>query len=108
MRHATYAEETVARLQRAAARGVPLPITGALEIREHHSMPEPMPSDRRAGAQFSPEAWLECERAGGGATHQRHRVRLRRRLARFWRDLFRPSRSFIGWQPVTTQPTHQR
>ena len=58
-------------------------------------------------AQLSTEAWLEYDRVGGGAAHQR-RVRQRRRLARFWRSLFRPSRSFIGWQPVTTRPTHQR
>lgn len=108
MRHATYAEETVARLQHAAARGLPLPIPGAREIREHHSPAEPMPSDRTAGAQFSTETRLEHERAGGGAAHQRHAVRHRGRLARFWRHLFRPSRSFIGWQPVTTQPTRQR
>jgi hypothetical protein len=108
MRHATYAEETVARLQDAVARGLPLPIPGARELRQHHAMTEPMPSGRWAGAQLSPEARLECERAGGRATHQRRGVRLRRRLARFWRDLFRPSRSFIGWQPVTTQPTHKR
>jgi hypothetical protein len=108
MKHATYAEEIVARLQHAAARGLPLPIPGAREIREHHSPAEPMPSDRTAGAQLSTAARLEYERAGGGAAHQRRGVRQRRRLARFWRYLFRPSRSFIGWQPVTTQPTHQR
>jgi hypothetical protein len=59
-------------------------------------------------AQLSTEAWLEYDRVGGGAAHQRRGLRQRRRLARFWRYLFRPSRSFIGWQPVTTQPTHQR
>ena len=108
MRDATYAEETAARLQHAAARGLPLPIPGAREIREHRSPAEPMPRDRMAGAQLSPEARLEYERVGGGAAYQRRGVRQRRRLARFWRYLFRPSRSFIGWRPVTTQPTHQR
>jgi hypothetical protein len=108
MRHATYAEETVARLQHAAASGLPLPIPGAREIREHHPPTGPMPSDRTAGAQLSTEMRLEYERAGGGAAHQRHAVRHRRRLARFWRYLFHPGRSVIGWQPVTTQPTHRR
>ena len=108
MRDATYAEETVARLQDAAARGLPLPIPGAREIRKHHQPAEPMPSDRTAGTPFSAETRLEHERAGGGAAHQRHAVRHRGRLARFWRYLFRPSRSVIGWQPVTTQPTRQR
>ena len=42
-----------------------------------------------------------------GGAHQRRRVRLRSRIARFWRSLFRPSRSFIGWQPVTIQPTQR-
>ena len=83
----------MARLQHAAARGLPLPIPGAREIREHHPPAEPMPSDRTAGAQLSTETRLEYERAGGGAAHQRHGVRHRGRLARFWRYLFRPSRS---------------
>ena len=52
------------------------------------------------------EARLECERVAGGTAHQRRGIRQRRRLARFWRYLFPPSRSFNGWQPVTTQPTH--
>ena len=108
MRHATYAEETVARLQHAAARGLSLPITGAWEIRGHHPAAEPMTSDRTAGAQLSTGARLEYERVGGGAAHQRRGVQQRRRLARFWRHLFRPRGSFIGWQPITTQPTHQR
>jgi len=108
VRHATYAEETVARLQYAAARGLPLPIPGAREIRQPHAPAEPLPSDRPAGAQLSTETRLEHERAGGGAAHQRHVGRHRGRLARFWRYLFRPSRSVIGWQPVTTQPTRHR
>ena len=107
MRHATYAEETVARLQHAAASGLPLPIPGAREIREHHPPTAPIPGDRTAGAQLSTETRLEYERAGGGAAHQRHAVR-HGRLARFWRYLFQPSRPVIGWQPVTTQPTHRR
>ena len=108
MTPATSAEETVARLQHAAAHGLPLPIPGAWEIRGHHSPAEPMTSDRTGGAPLSTEARLEYERVGGGAAHQRRGVRQRRRLARFWRYLFRPSPSFIGWQPVVTQPTHQR
>jgi len=108
MRPASYAEETVARLQHAAARGLPLPIPGAWEIRGHQSQAEPTTSEPTAGAQLSTEARLEYERVGGGAAHQRRGVRQRTRLARFWRYLFRPSRSFIGWQPVITQPTHQR
>jgi len=99
MRHATYAEETVARLQHAAASGLPLQIPGAREIRERHPPTEPMPSDHTAGAQLSTETRLEYERVGGGAAHQRHGVRHRRRLARFWRYLFHPSRSVIGLQP---------
>ena len=108
MTPATSAEETVARLQHATARGLPLPIPGAWEFLRHHSPAEPMTSDYTAGAQLSTEARLEYERVGGGAAHQRRGVRQRRRLARFWRYLFRPSRSSIGWQPVVTQPTHQR
>ena len=50
---------------------------------------------------------LEHDRVGRTA-HQRRAVRQRRRLARFWRYLFPPNRSFIGWQPVTTQPTPQQ
>jgi hypothetical protein len=106
MRYATNAEETVARLQHAAGRGLHLPIPGAREIREHH--PPAEPGKRMAGAQLSTEARLEYERVGGGAAYQRRGVRQRRMLARFWRYLFRPSRSFIGWRPVSTQPTHQR
>jgi hypothetical protein len=100
----THAEETVARLQRAASAGVPLPIPGARESRmEYPEAPAIASCEPRGGAPYphgaslSTSGQLECERAGGGAPSERRGVRRKNILARLWRYVFHPSHLLPGW-----------
>jgi hypothetical protein len=112
MTRPTHAEEIVARLQRAASAGVPLPIPGAWETRMEYPAAAPITSrdttgapcqPRQHGASLSTSGRLEYERAGGGAPSQRRGVRRKRILVRLWRYLFHPGHLFPGWRHVVVQ-----
>ena len=73
----THAEDTVALLQQAADRGVPVLIPGALEMRASRPTarpttvaPDPAAAPPPAAAVFDRDR-LEHEREGGGAPSQR-------------------------------------
>jgi hypothetical protein len=93
----TQAEETVARLQRAASAGVPLPIPGARESRmEYPEAPantsrEPTGAPYPHGTSLSISEQLECERSGGGAPSERRGVRRKNILVWLWRHVFHPA-----------------
>jgi hypothetical protein len=111
MTRPTHAEETVARLQRAASGGVPLLIPGALEIRAPCPGAPAITNHQTAGvphgdrARLSARERLEFEREGGGAPSARRGVRRKRNkiLATLWRYVFHPSHLFAGWRHVVVQ-----
>jgi len=95
--HSTPAEDTVARLQQAAQRGLPVLIPGAFEMRA--GRPAAVRPTSAAAAAETPHAHaagsnraqLEREREGGGAPSERRAGRHGTIFARLWRRMFRPA-----------------
>ena len=94
--HSTPAEDTVARLQQAAQKGLPVLIPGAFEMRAGRPVVRPTSAAAaaetpHAHAAASGRAQLEREREGGGAPSERRTGRHRTIFARLWRGVFRPA-----------------
>jgi len=103
------AEETVARLQQAAAEGVPLLIPGTRETLPAGPAACAIANHQTAGvthadaARSSARERLERKREGGGAPCERRGIRRKRILARLWRYVFHPGHPFAGWRHVVEQ-----
>jgi hypothetical protein len=98
----TPAEDTVARLQQAAQRGLPVLIPGAFEMRARRPAVR-LPSAAavaetpHAHAAASGRTQLEREREGGGAPSERRTGRHSTIFARLWRGVFRPADFPVIW-----------